>query len=345
MQVNPKILLNNADGSALASIEANIGQTILAAALAQGINYPHSCQAGNCGSCKSHLIDGEVEMSPYSEFALSDEERARGLILACRAVPWSDCTVQPVDPTDAAIHASRRLDCRIAAIQQATHDIRILRLEIVEGGPFEYTAGQHAKLTFADCPPRDFSMAGPPGEDFLEFHIRLAPGGRVTTHVMEQAAIGDPVELRGPAGTAHYRGSHRGPSLMIAGGSGLAPIKAITEHALENGVQQQMTLYFGARSERDIYLEDHFRELAENHSQFDYSVVLSEPDGATRRRTGFLADAVGADFPDLDGFKVYLAGPPIMVESCTRVLSAQGLDRRHCHADAFYTEVQMGNLG
>lgn len=333
------------DGGEWAVIDVPLGRTILETALAEEIDYPHGCQAGNCGSCKSHLVEGKVEMSPYSDFALSSEEKARGLILACRSVPWSDCIVQPVDPEEAAVHASRRLTCRVSAIEPATHDIRILRLEMVSGGPLEYTGGQYAELTFADLPARDFSMACAPGAGPLEFHIRLAPGGVVTTHILEALAVGDVVDVRGPMGTAHYRARHRGPILLMAGGSGLAPIKAIVESAFATHARQDMHLYFGARSERDIYLEDRFEELAQAHPNLTYTAVLSEPDGPTERRTGFLADAVAADFTDLDGFKAYLAGPPVMVESCTRAVIAKGLKRRDCHADAFYTEAEKKDMG
>ena len=344
MNYSYKVSLNKIDGGELTVLDVPAGHTILETALAAGIDYPHGCQSGNCGSCKSHLIEGEVAMSPYSEFALAEEEKDRGLILACRSVPGSDCTVQPVDPEDAAVHASRRLECRVAAIEHATHDIRILQLDILSGGPFDYTAGQYVVLTFAGLPPRDFSLASTPGAAQLEFQIRLAPGGLVTTHVMEELAVGDPVQLGGPMGTAHYRKNHRGPILLLAGGTGLAPIKAIVESALAAGARQDMFLYFGARSERDLYLEDHFKELARRHPNLTYVVVLSEPGGATDRRTGFLADAVAADFTGFDGFKAYLAGPPVMVESCTQALKARGLHRMDCHADAFYTEAEKDNM-
>ena len=280
-------------------------------------------------------------MSPYSEFALSVEEKARGLILACRAVPWSDCEIQPAEVEDAAVHASRRLECRVAKIEAATHDIRILRLDIMDGGRLDYTAGQYAQLTFDDLPARDFSMASAPVADHLEFHIRYVAGGAVTSHILENLALGDPVEVRGPMGTAHYRAGHKGPMLLVAGGSGLAPIKAITEAALSAG--RDMFVYFGARTERDIYLENHFQDLAARHANVHFTVVLSEPDAPTKRRTGFLADAVAADFTDLGGFKAYLAGPPVMVEGATGALTGLGLARRDCHADAFYTEAEKNN--
>jgi ferredoxin-NAD(P)+ reductase (naphthalene dioxygenase ferredoxin-specific) len=339
-----KISIQMSEGAAAATFQNPAGRTILETVLAAGADYPHGCRAGNCGACKSHLISGEVEMSPYSDFALSEEEKARGLILACRAVPWSDCAVQPVAPEDAAIHASRRLQCRVAEIIAATLDIRIVRLEIISGGPFDYTAGQYAELTLAGLPARDFSMASAPGGDLLEFHIRHVAGGAATSHVLEKLGLGDPVQVRGPMGTAHYRSGHSGSMILLAGGSGLAPVKAITEAVLAAGAGQEIYAYFGARTERDIYLEDYFQDLAARHPNLKFTVVLSEPDGETERRTGFLADAVTADFAGLHGFKAHLAGPPVMVETCTQSLIKIGLARRDCHADAFYTEAEKTSI-
>ena len=340
-----RVSLNKPGGERWAGIEVPAGRTILETALGQGIDYPHGCRSGNCGGCKSHLIEGEVEMAPHSRFALAEEERGRGLILACRSVPWSDCTVAPIEEEEAAIHASRRLACRVAAIGRATHDIRILSLDIESGGPFDFTAGQYAALAFEGLPARDFSMASRPGAERLEFHIRLVAGGQVTRHVLDTLRIGDPVSVTGPMGTAHYRANHRGPILLVAGGSGIAPIKSIAETALAGGARQDMFLYFGARAERDVYLEEHFAALAALHPNLRIVTVLSEPDRPADRRTGWLADALAADFGDLDGFKAYLAGPPVMVESCTERLLALGLARRDCHADAFYTEAEKAGVG
>ena len=341
--MNYRVSLNKPGGALWAEIDVPPGRTILETALARELDYPHGCRSGNCGGCKSHLIAGDVEMAPYSAYALDEEERGRGLILACRSVPWSDCTVEPVEAEEVAVHASRRLDCRIAAIGRATHDIRILTLDIEGGGPFDFTAGQYAALAFDGLPPRDFSMASAPGAERLEFHVRLVSGGQVTRHVLETLAIGDPVSVSGPMGTAHYRANHRGPILLVAGGSGLAPIKSIAESALAGGARQDMFLYFGARAESDVYLEAHIAALAARHPNLRLVTVLSEPDGPTERRTGWLADALAADFADLDGFKAYLAGPPAMVDSCTERLRALGLARKDCHADAFYTEAEKAS--
>jgi CDP-4-dehydro-6-deoxyglucose reductase/ferredoxin-NAD(P)+ reductase (naphthalene dioxygenase ferredoxin-specific) len=327
-----------------AGFEVAEGETILDAALREGLGYPFGCQSGNCGACKSVLLAGEVELNPYSEFALTDAERAQSLILGCRAMPQSDCEVALLDAEDIEIHASRELVCRVVALDDVTHDIKRMRLEIESGGPYAFSAGQFASLRFEGLPPRDYSMANRPDEAMLEFHIRLVAGGAVTPFVRESLKPGDSLRVSGPLGTSYWRRKHTGPIFALAGGSGLAPIKSIIETALAAGVRQPIRLYFGVRGDRDLYLEEHFNALAAQHTNFSFVPVLSEPSGATTRRTGFLADVIRADAPALDGAKAYLAGPPVMVESCVAALIALGMRKSDCHADAFYTEADKQKL-
>lgn len=312
-------------------------QTILDAAYQQGADYPSGCQSGNCGSCKSRLLSGKIEHGEFSEFALTEEEKAAGLILACRAMPRSDCEVAWVDYDDTAMHPRREAECRVVEIKDATHDIKIVRLNVESGGPLVFSAGQFAALTFDGLPARDFSMANRPDEATLEFHIRLVPGGAVSGHVATRLRVGDKVKVGGPLGISYWRDKHTGPIYAIAGGSGLAPIKSIVESALKAGRSQPIKFYFGVRAERDLYLEDHFKALAAKHPNLAFIPVLSQPDGPTKRRTGNMADVLKADVGGLDGAKVYLAGPPIMVETSVKALEAKGLKREHCHVDAFYT--------
>jgi ferredoxin-NAD(P)+ reductase (naphthalene dioxygenase ferredoxin-specific) len=327
-----------------ARVAVEIGQTILEAALAAGVAYPHGCRSGNCGACKSRLEAGEVELTPYSEFALSAAERQDGLILACRAVPWSDVEIAWLDADETILHPLRYLTCRVVALDDATHDIKRLRLAIEAGGPFSFSAGQYAALTFAGQAPRDYSMANRPDEATLEFHIRRTAGGSASAYVAETLRIGDTVKVEGPFGSSFLRERHTGPILAIAGGSGLAPIKSIVESALAAGTAQPIDLYFGIRAERDLYLEAYFRALEARHGNLRFIPVLSAPDGATTRRTGFVHEAAAADHPDLDGAKAYLAGPPVMVEAATAALLARGMRRQDIHADAFYTEAEKAAL-
>ena len=327
-----------------APITVEMGQTILEAAIAQGVPYPHGCRSGNCGACKSRLIAGDVEMSPYSEFALTEDERAGRLILACRSVPWEDVEVAWLGEDETVHHPIRHMTCRVAALDDITHDIRRIRLEIVSGGPFSFSAGQYCGVAFQELPPRDYSMANTPDDALIEFHVRHVMGGESSAYVAEHLSIGEDVAVDGPYGTSWLREAHRGTIYALAGGSGLAPIKSMVERALGLGMAQDIRLYFGVRDERDLYLEEHFAELSARHTNLAFIPVLSEPSGTTERRTGFLHDALAADLGELDGCKAYLAGPPPMVEAATRLLGQRGMRREDIHADAFYTEAEKAGL-
>ena len=325
-------------------VVVDLGQTILEAALAAGVPYPHGCRSGNCGACKSVLEVGEVELAPYSDYALTAEERAQGLILACRATPWSDATVAWLDTDEVVAHPLRHLTCRVIGLEDLTHDIKRVGLEIVSGGPFDFSAGQYAALRVSGLPARDFSLASRPDEPVLEFHVRHMTGGAASRYIVRSLALGETVRLEGPFGSAHLREHHTGPILASARGSGLAPIKSIVETALRRGARQPIHLYFGVRDERDLYLEDHFTALAAAHPNLRFTPVLSEPLLPTARRRGFVHEAVAADLGDLDGAKAYIAGPPVMVEAATATLLNAGLHRQDIHADAFYTEADKPKL-
>ena len=335
--------------SADRTIAVEPGQTILEAALGQGVAYPHGCRSGNCGACKSRRHDGEIELAPYSEYALTPAERDGDLILACRATPWSDAEVAWLDADEMIVHPQRFLKCRVAALEQATHDIRIVRLEILSGGPFTFSAGQYARVTFGALAPRDYSMANRPDVALetggIEFHIRQMTGGTASVYTATTLKVGDTVAVEGPFGTSYLREQHTGPIVAVAGGSGLAPIKSIVETALARGMRQDIALYFGVRDERDLYAEAAMRALAAEHPNFSFTPVLSEPSGATQRRTGFVHEVVGAELGDTDGLKAYLAGPPPMVEAASALLAARGVRREDLHADAFYTEAEKSVLG
>ncbi|MBM3560058.1 MAG: 2Fe-2S iron-sulfur cluster binding domain-containing protein [Alphaproteobacteria bacterium] len=329
---------------AATAIEVAAGETILAAALRQGVDYPHGCQSGNCGACKSNLHDGEVELSPYSDYALTAAERAQGLILACRAVPWSDAELSWQDSEDAAIHPRRMLICRVAAIEQATHDTRIVRLAVEGGGPFDFTAGQYATVTFAGQKPRDYSMANRPDEAVLEFHIRHMPGGATSAYVARSLSVGETVTVEGPFGIAHLRARHTGPIVAIAGGSGLAPALSILRTALAAGMRQPMRLFLGVSGERDVYGEAGLAGLAAAYGNFTYEIVLSKPDAGSARPAGYVHAHADSRLGDLDGTHAHLAGPPVMVEAATAMLVDRGLSRHDIFADAFYTEAERARL-
>lgn len=321
-------------------IAATMGETILTNALQAGIFFPHNCQSGNCGACKCELVDGDVLELPYSEYALSAEERSRNLILACRAQIWGDCTVRLLEAEEAVLHPSRVMRCRVDAITDLTHDIRGLKLSILVGGPYTFTAGQHAHLKFGPgIPERNYSMANHPADDVLEFHIRAVPRGQASGYVFTSLHAGAEVKVSGPLGNAYLRENHRGPILAVAGGSGMAPIKSICDTALQNDPERKIHLYFGVRDERDVYLEPYLQELTRRHPNFSFDIVLSQPLQKTSRRRGLIGDAVAADLASFDGYKAYVAGPPPMVEAVQQFLLGRGMALRDIHADAFYSQA------
>jgi naphthalene 1,2-dioxygenase ferredoxin reductase component len=319
-------------------VPAEPGETILDAVLRAGAAFPYSCQAGNCGTCKCEYLSGEIFELEHSEHALKTEERAKGVILACRTQVWGDAAVRRIETEELVLHPSRVMRCRVAGLERLTHDIRELRLSIEAGGPYTFSAGQYAQVEFAPGLSRHYSMASTPEEDELLFQIRHVPGGRTSGFVAERLRPGEGVKVSGPLGVSYLRDRHAGPVLLIAGGSGLAPVESILRTLLARGHPSSVTLYFGVRAERDIYHETLLQDLARRHDNFHYEIVLSEQPVATRRRGGFVHDAVASDTSDLAGYKAYLAGPPPMVEAASDMLLARGLPRRDIHADAFYDQ-------
>ena len=312
-------------------------QTILEAALDQGVTYPHGCRSGRCGTCKSRLIDGAVDLLEHTRFALTDAERAAGLILACRALPKDDVLVAWLgDEAEQPDHPVRSIDARVTSVEDVTHDVRIVRA-VPTGEPLAFSAGQYVRLTVAGKPARDYSMASQPGEAELEFHIRRVPGGETSDHIHRNLKPNDAVQIKGPFGSSWLRHGHTGPILAIAGGSGLAPIQSIVETALSMGMAQPIHLYFGVRTARDLYQAHRFRDLESRHANLHFIPVLSDEVGATPFRSGYVSDAVAHDIKDLDGWKTYTAGPPAMIDAVIEMTTAAGLRQEDLHADVFFT--------
>ena len=253
-------------------LEAASGQTILAASLGEGVNYPHGCKAGRCGNCKSRLVSGEVEMLVHSRFALSDDERSAGLILACCAVPKTDLTVSWLgDETDVPSHPIIQSNAEVVSIVAATRDIRILQLRVLDG-PMMFSAGQYASVSLPGLPARDYSMASSPSGETLEFHVRLVPDGKVSP-AMHGLVQGEMLKIEGPLGSAHLRHGHTGPVLAVAGGSGLAPILSILGTLVELGMRQPVHVYVGANSEHDIYGLERLQKIADIHDDMTITAI------------------------------------------------------------------------
>ncbi len=329
------------------TLPAHDGDTVVEAMQRAGVPFAVSCYAGDCGDCKCEYVSGPVAELPLPAPALSVIERARGVVLGCRIRIHGDVEVRGIHDGDRVSHPPRVLDCRVTAIDDLTHDIKRFRLRLAAGAPFGFAAGQYARVTFAPDIYREYSMANPPHDPELEFHVRRAAnGGLASNYLFTRLAPGDAVQVEGPLGACYLRERHAGPILLAAGGSGMAPMFSILEAALQLGLTQPIRLYFGVREARDFYGRARLDELVRRHPHFGYHVVLSAADDPPPAgfRGGMLHEAIAADWPTLQVEKAYLAGPPVMVEAVSALLQDRGIPLRDIHADAFYTEADKARL-
>ncbi len=313
------------------------GETILEAALREGIAFPYQCRNGGCGECKCTVVYGPIEQGPHQESALSTEERAKGMALACTAMPLADIEVEYVPIAPPGGIRPRVYTARVTALTKASPDVMIVKLE-VDGDPPRYYAGQYINVILDNGEQRSFSFATAPhaGRE-IELQIRLIPGGRFTTHVFEQMKVGDTLRFEGPLGSFFLREDTDKPIIFVAGATGFAPVKSMVEHAFAIGMKRKMYLYWGVRSLADLYMPDLPRRWAAEHPNFTFVPVLStpKPEDQWTGRTGLVHEAILADFPNLAGLQIYACGSAKMVEAAHPAFRAHGLQQDDCFSDAF----------
>jgi len=312
-------------------------ETVLEAALRSGVMLPYSCRGGVCGTCKARLLSGSVDYGQYEDKAMSPAERDAGYVLLCQAKPTSDLVIEARMFEQVADIPIRILPCRVARLERAAPDVMMVSLKLPENERFQYLAGQYIDILLRDGARRSFSLAHAPGRDeLLELHIRHVPGGLFTTHVFEKLKERDLLRFQGPYGVFFLR-EGSGPAILIAGGTGFAPIQAIVEQLLDSQPDRPVHLYWGARSRQDLYRHDLAGTWASRNPNFRYTPVLSEPkpEDGWNGRTGFVHDAVLADTPDLSGAEVYASGPPVMIDSIRRDFPARGLAADRLYYDSF----------
>ncbi len=318
--------------------EAAHGETLLEAALREGFHLPYSCRNGACGTCKGRILSGTVSHKPYEAKALSGAEKAAGLALLCRAVPEGPVVIEAREIGVAKDIIIKTLPCRVARMERLAPDVMRLFLKLPQNDRLQYLAGQYIDILLRDGRRRSYSIANAPSADeFLELHIRHVPGGLfsgpVFTSMQERALL----RFEGPLGTFFLRDDSDKPAILMAAGTGFAPIKAIVEQCLSAGSSRPLYLYWGARTRGDLYLHDLALGWAARHPHIRYTPVLSRP-GAGEGwdgRTGYVQEAIAADWPDLSGFEVYGSGPPRMIEAAKGVLAQKGLPAEAFYYDAF----------
>lgn len=313
--------------------EVEENETILDAAIRQNVGLPYGCRNGRCGSCAADLLAGEVT---YHSAAPALDELDAGKCLPCQGFAASDLTIAVREAESTADIEIKLLPVRVHAVDHLTHDVVRLLLKLPDNQRLQFRAGQYLDFLLADGRRRAFSIANAPHDDeFIELHIRHVDGGQFTDWVFTQMKERTILRIQAPLGTFVLDEESERPMIFMGGGTGFAPLKGQIEHAFRSAMKQPMYLYWGVRSERDLYLRELPEKWAREHDNFRFVPVLSEPDDGWQGRSGWVHDAVVADFPDLSGYDLYMAGPPPMVMAGRAAFQAAGMPDEHMHFDSF----------
>lgn len=316
-------------------------ETLLAAGIRQGIGLPYGCKDGACGSCKCRLIEGSVVHGPHQSKALSADEEAAGFILTCCGVPQGDVVIESRQVTEVGAFPIKKMPARVSSLERTSHDVIVLKLQLPASDTFQYRAGQYVEFILRDGDRRSYSMANAPHTQaeapVLELHLRHMPGGKFTDHVFSNMKEKEILRIEGPFGSFFLREESERPMVLLASGTGFAPIKAIIEHMRFKGIQRPATLYWGGRRPADLYQQAWIEAQLAAMPNLRYVPVVSDalPEDGWTGRTGFVHRAVLEDQPNLAGFEVYACGAPIVVESARRDYVAAGLLEELFYADSF----------
>jgi CDP-4-dehydro-6-deoxyglucose reductase len=321
---------------------AEADETLLEAALRQQLLIPYGCKDGACGACKGKVLAGTVDHGRYQPHALTDAERDAGMTLYCCAKAQSDLTIECKQLSSSSDIPVKILPARIEKLERRAPDVMEMHLRLPASEKFEFLAGQFIDFLLKDGKRRSYSLASIPGAGLVELHFRLVPGGLFTEQVFNSLKVRDILRFEGPFGSFFLREESSKPVILLGGGTGFAPIKSIVEQALAKGSTRPMHIYWGAKARVDLYMHELPQQWAAEHAHLHYAPVLSEPaaDDAWDGRTGFVHQAVLADFPDLSGFQVYACGSPLMIDAARKDFAAAGLPEEEFFADAFTFAAQ-----
>ena len=328
------------------SFTANPDEPLLAAAIRQGIGLPYGCKDGACGSCKCKKLEGTVVHGTHQLKALSAEEEANGFILTCCGVAQTDVVLESRQVTDESAFPIRKMPVRVTSLTRLSHDVMGVRLQLPASDMMKYHAGQYVEFLLRDGDRRSYSMANAPHTQVdapgLELHIRYMAGGKFTEHVFNAMKEKEILRIEGPYGSFFLREDSDKPLVLLASGTGFAPIKALIEHMQYKNITRPAVLYWGARRPLDLYMNDWVQAKVLEMPHLRYVPVVSNalPEDNWTGRTGFVHKAVLQDFADLSGHPGYACGAPIVVESARDAYSAlAGLPAEEFFADSFTTEA------
>ena len=320
-------------------------ETVLGAAIRAGIGLPYGCKNGACGSCKGKVVGGSVVHKAHQQRALGDDEKSAGYALFCCAIAQDDLVLEAREVGGSSDYPVRKMPSRVASMRLAAPDVMIVTLQLPASEALAYRAGQYIEFLLRDGKRRSYSMASAPSLDApLEFHIRFMAGGLFTEQVFNTMKERDILRFEGPHGSFFLREESDKPIVLLASGTGFAPIKALVEHMIHLGSTRPVSLYWGGRRPLDLYMHELCEQWAAILPDFCYVPVVSHalPEDHWSGRTGFVHAAVLHDIADLSGYQVYACGAPVVVDSArSDYVAKAGLPQDEFFADAFTTEADL----
>lgn len=329
------------------NIEEN--ETVLEAALRQGIGLPYGCRNGACGRCAGEVVNGEIHYSDSELRGLAKKAHEDGKALFCQARACSDLDISVREIEKSGDIEIKTLPCRVEHMQLLTHDVMKLQLRLPENERLQFMAGQYIEFLLKDGKRRAFSIANAPHDDtYIELHIRHVPDGHFGDFVFDGLKEKTLMRLEGPMGSYYLRENSERPVILMGGGTGFAPLKGMLEHAFHVGLEMPVHLFCGVRALRDLYMDDMVRGWLDKNSNLSYTPVLSEPaaEDDWQGETGMVHEAVVKHYPDLAGYDVYMSGPPPMVKAGMDLFYQHGLPENQIFSDSFeYSDDALKAMG
>jgi CDP-4-dehydro-6-deoxyglucose reductase len=322
------------------SFLADPGEAVLTAALRAGLNLPHSCKGGHCASCRARILDGKFTYPGELPPGLTEEEVRSGMALLCQARAVTDLRIETREVRPAPDVEVKSLPCRIERMDRVADDVMAVFLRLPAVEEFHYRPGQYLDVMLSEGRRRSFSIASAPGDGrLIELHVRRASSSGFTGQLFDSMRAGTLLRIEGPLGQFWLRTDSPRAPLMVGGGTGYAPLRAMLRQLIADDDRRPVVLYWGGRGLPDLYEHGWLESLQRERPGFIYRPVLSDPvaghDRAWTGRRGLVHEAVLADHPDLSGFDVYGSGPPAMIEAIRSQFADHGLPRGQLFFDSF----------
>jgi CDP-4-dehydro-6-deoxyglucose reductase len=322
-----------------ASFSVNEGESVLTAALRQGVMLPYSCKNGTCGSCKGKLESGEVHYPFHPPLALSREEIGEGYTLLCQAEPIEDLVIRAREIEAVRDIHIRKMPARVIEKTLLAPDVMCIKIKLPSAQRLQFLAGQYLEILLAEGKRRAFSIASPPqSEDEIELHIRHVEGGGFTGWIFDELKVRDILRLEAPLGTFFIRNDKTDrPMILMGGGTGFAPLKSMIEDLLAHHDKRPLHLFWGVRDGTELYMHEQARQWAEQNDHIQFSSAFSEPgsEETVDSFNGFVHEAVLQQYPELSGFDIYMSGPPAMIDAGRAAFLENGAEQRRIFFDSF----------